>query len=93
MSYILYNLQEQSHKVRKINVISMFNGISYEWNIQLNSEYQYKSNWIELRSLQSYRPLCVLTFRLNYLIHGISPMGYHIVNVVLHVIVCLIYNR
>ncbi|GAV09089.1 hypothetical protein RvY_18686-2 [Ramazzottius varieornatus] len=35
-------------------------------------------------SHKSFRPLCVTTFRLNYLIHGLQPAGYHIVNVILH---------
>ncbi len=42
-------------------------------------------------SHKSYRPLCVATFRLNYLLHGLEPMGYHLVNVVLHGVVCLLY--
>ena len=37
-------------------------------------------------SHKSYRPLTVLTFRLNYWLHGLSPWGYHVINVVLHVI-------
>nr|XP_042902211.1 protein O-mannosyl-transferase Tmtc3 [Parasteatoda tepidariorum] len=44
-------------------------------------------------SHKSYRPLCVLTFRMNYLIHELQPFGYHLVNVILHVIVCLLYHR
>lgn len=32
----------------------------------------------------SYRPLCVLSFRLNYLLGGFQPWGYHFVNVLLH---------
>lgn len=32
----------------------------------------------------SYRPLCVFTFRLNYLFGGLHPWGYHLVNVLLH---------
>ncbi|KAJ8922613.1 hypothetical protein NQ315_007645 [Exocentrus adspersus] len=32
----------------------------------------------------SYRPLCVLTFRLNHLLGGSQPWGYHLVNVLLH---------
>lgn len=42
-------------------------------------------------SHKSYRPLCILTFRLNYMIHGLHPFGYHLVNVVLHLIVSLLY--
>uniref|UniRef100_A0A6P4EDN8 dolichyl-phosphate-mannose--protein mannosyltransferase n=1 Tax=Drosophila rhopaloa TaxID=1041015 RepID=A0A6P4EDN8_DRORH len=32
----------------------------------------------------SWRPLCVLSFRLNFLATGMTPMGYHLVNVLLH---------
>ena len=32
----------------------------------------------------SYRPLCVLTFRLNYLLGGFKAWGYHLVNILLH---------
>ncbi|XP_058789494.1 protein O-mannosyl-transferase Tmtc3-like [Phymastichus coffea] len=45
------------------------------------------------QSHKSYRPLCVLTFRWNYMIHQLDPMGYHLLNVVLHVGVCLLYFR
>ena len=43
------------------------------------------------RSHKSYRPLCVLTFRLNYLISELDPMTYHLVNVILHGIVCILF--
>ena len=42
-------------------------------------------------SHKSYRPLCVASFRLNYMLHGLDPMGYHLVNVVLHAVVCYLY--
>ena len=42
-------------------------------------------------SHKSYRPLCVATFRLNYLLHKLQPMGYHLVNVLLHGAVCYLY--
>ncbi|KAK9870911.1 hypothetical protein WA026_009871 [Henosepilachna vigintioctopunctata] len=32
----------------------------------------------------SYRPLCVLTFRLNHFLGGLQPWGYHLVNILLH---------
>ncbi|XP_052850710.1 protein O-mannosyl-transferase TMTC1 [Drosophila gunungcola] len=32
----------------------------------------------------SWRPLCVLSFRLNFLAGGLTAMGYHLVNVLLH---------
>lgn len=42
-------------------------------------------------SHKSYRPLCVATFRLNYAIDQLNPMGYHLVNVLLHSITSLLY--
>ncbi|RWS17971.1 transmembrane and TPR repeat-containing protein 2-like protein [Dinothrombium tinctorium] len=44
-------------------------------------------------SHKSYRPLCVLSFRLNYLIHGLNPAGYHLVNVLLHTIVSVLFTK
>ena len=43
------------------------------------------------KSHKSYRPLCVATFRLNYMLHELQPMGYHLVNVLLHGVVCYLY--
>ncbi|XP_072033910.1 protein O-mannosyl-transferase TMTC2-like [Amphiura filiformis] len=37
-------------------------------------------------SHKSYRPLCTLSFRLNYLVGELNPFGYHLVNVLLHAI-------
>ena len=44
-------------------------------------------------SHKSYRPLCVLTFRLNYLLHQLRPFGYHLGNVLLHALVTLLYVK
>ncbi|KAM9327318.1 protein O-mannosyl-transferase TMTC2-like [Pholidichthys leucotaenia] len=35
-------------------------------------------------SHKSFRPLCTLSFRLNYTLHGLRPWGYHLLNVLLH---------
>ncbi|CRL02602.1 CLUMA_CG015797, isoform A [Clunio marinus] len=32
----------------------------------------------------SYRPLCVLSYKLNHIIGGFKPFGYHLVNILLH---------
>ncbi|XP_013187086.2 protein O-mannosyl-transferase TMTC2 [Amyelois transitella] len=32
----------------------------------------------------SYRPLCVISYRLNYIFSGFKPYSYHLVNVMLH---------
>lgn len=42
-------------------------------------------------SHKSYRPLCVLTFRINYLLHGLEPWGYHAVNIALHTMSTLVF--
>ena len=42
-------------------------------------------------SHKSYRPLTVATFRLNYMLHELEPLGYHLVNVLLHSAVCYLY--
>ena len=42
-------------------------------------------------SHKSYRPLTVLTFRLNYAVHGLKPLGYHAVNVVMHCLATLLF--
>jgi len=42
-------------------------------------------------SHKSYRPLCVWTFRLNYLLSGLDPFSYHLTNVLLHTAVTAVY--
>ncbi|XP_042895073.1 protein O-mannosyl-transferase Tmtc3 [Parasteatoda tepidariorum] len=45
------------------------------------------------QSHKSYRPLCVLTYRINYYIHKLQPFGYHLTNIALHCLVCLLYMK
>ncbi|XP_065813002.1 protein O-mannosyl-transferase TMTC3 isoform X2 [Labrus bergylta] len=47
----------------------------------------------EERSHKSYRPLTVLTFRLNYLFSELNAASYHLLNVVLHAVVCVLFLR
>ncbi|XP_072164722.1 protein O-mannosyl-transferase TMTC1-like [Diadema setosum] len=42
-------------------------------------------------SHKSYRPLCILTFRLNYLVSGLQPFSYHLVNILLHSSVSVLF--
>lgn len=43
-------------------------------------------------SHKSYRPLAIISFRLNFwLSGGLEPLGFHLVNVCLHVAVSLLY--
>ncbi|XP_066541423.1 protein O-mannosyl-transferase TMTC2 isoform X2 [Hoplias malabaricus] len=43
-------------------------------------------------SHKSYRPLCTLSFRLNYALGGLEPWGYHLVNVGLHCAVTALFS-
>ncbi|XP_037538509.1 protein O-mannosyl-transferase TMTC3 [Nematolebias whitei] len=47
----------------------------------------------EERSHKSYRPLTVLTFRLNYLFSELRAASYHLLNVILHAVVCVLFLR
>lgn len=46
---------------------------------------------IKEQSHKSYRPLTVLSFRLNYLWSELEPLSYHLVNLVLHGSVTILY--
>ena len=69
-----------------------------------NDDVQMKTPWRDLLrndywgtpmnstdSHKSYRPLTVATFRLNYMLHELEPLGYHLVNVLLHSAVVYLY--
>ena len=52
------------------------------WGNKLSSNVSHKS----------YRPLTTLTFRWNYMLAGgLEPFGFHVVNIVLHVIASVLY--
>lgn len=53
------------------------------WGTSMRKEHSHKS----------YRPLTVLTFRWNFLAHGLNPFGYHFVNIVLHLVVCILFRN
>lgn len=42
-------------------------------------------------SHKSYRPITVLTFRWNFLLGSLNPLGYHLVNVFLHGVVSILF--
>ncbi|XP_042869657.1 protein O-mannosyl-transferase TMTC2-like, partial [Penaeus japonicus] len=44
-------------------------------------------------SHKSYRPLTILTFRMNHAMFGLRPLGFHLMNVLLHSSVCLLMTR
>ena len=43
-------------------------------------------------SHKSYRPLTVLTFRMNYVLHKLQPWGYHVINVLLHGLATILFG-
>ena len=44
-------------------------------------------------SHKSYRPVAVLSFRINYYLHQLRPMGYHLANVIIHAITTAVFTR
>jgi hypothetical protein len=56
---------------------------STPWSRLLENDF-WGTSLRERGSHGSYRPLCVATYRLNYLMGGLEPLGYHVVNVALH---------
>lgn len=53
------------------------------WGIPLQSNDSHKS----------YRPITVLTFRWNYLVGGLNPIGYHVINILLHSAVSVLFHH
>ena len=58
----------------------------------LSNDFWGTAMWKE-QSHKSYRPVTVFTFRLNYLVHELAPLGYHLANVGLHATVTLLYHQ
>mmetsp|Transcript_63076 Transcript_63076/g.112100 ORF Transcript_63076/g.112100 Transcript_63076/m.112100 type:complete len:797 (-) Transcript_63076:71-2461(-) len=42
---------------------------------------------------KSFRPLTTLTFRLNYLLHGLNSCGFHVTNILLHCLTSILVGR
>ena len=60
------------------------------WSTLLEDDF-WGASMTDITSHKSYRPLTVATFRLNYMLHELQPLGYHLVNVLLHSAVCYLY--
>ena len=60
--------------VNKFDIRSVFSNDF--WGTPIHSPQSHKS----------YRPLTVLTFKLNHYLHEFSPHGYHILNIIIHFI-------
>ncbi|XP_065178329.1 protein O-mannosyl-transferase TMTC4-like [Sycon ciliatum] len=72
--------------------------------IKENPDVRLRSTWRDIfshdfwgnqlsdpTSHKSYRPLTVLTFRFNYVLHGLQPYGYHLFNIAIHSTVATLY--
>jgi tetratricopeptide (TPR) repeat protein len=62
-------------------------------NLVLRSTEGLRRIWLEPRSLPQYYPLVHTTFWLEYRAWGLQPLGYHVVNVVLHTLAALVLWR
>ncbi|XP_057558288.1 protein O-mannosyl-transferase TMTC1 isoform X5 [Hippopotamus amphibius kiboko] len=62
-------------------------GAPLRWGIFANDFWG--KGMAENTSHKSYRPLCVLTFKLNIFLTGMNPFYFHAVNVILHCLVTL----
>ncbi|KAG8261397.1 Protein O-mannosyl-transferase tmtc3 [Homalodisca vitripennis] len=101
-NYLLHQLEPMGSRATNrigLCVSSRFDGTicstsSSPWGTINIYNYEHL-HWLKFirseQSHKSYRPLCVLTFRWNYLLHQLEPMGYHLVNLILHAVVCLMY--
>ncbi|XP_033077013.1 protein O-mannosyl-transferase TMTC3 isoform X2 [Trachypithecus francoisi] len=65
------------------------------WHMDLHTmaSMATASSWLLERSHKSYRPLTVLTFRLNYLLSELKPMSYHLLNMIFHAVVSVIFLK
>lgn len=63
-------------------------GAPLRWGIFSNDFWG--KGMAENTSHKSYRPLCVLTFKLNIFLTGMNPFYFHAVNVILHCLVTLV---
>lgn len=79
---------------------------NYSRAIIANQDIQWYSPWSNLfvndfwgtsltnsGSHKSYRPICTLSFKLNYYFNQYKPWGYHLVNILLHTIVTLLFTN
>ncbi len=54
-------------------------------NVTLRSLEGLRRIWLEPRSIPQYYPLVHTSFWLEYQLWGLQPMGYHLVNILLHI--------
>jgi len=62
-------------------------------NQDLRSLQGLKNIWVDPNSTPQYYPLVFSTFWLEYTLWGLNPIGYHVVNVLLHALSALLLYR
>jgi Flp pilus assembly protein TadD len=62
-------------------------------NHTLRTAEGLKQIWFEPRSIPQYYPLVHSSFWMEYQLWGLNPTGYHVINIVLHVIAALMLWR
>ena len=82
VSYKMYNngfFMDDAMIARNANVYE-----ELDWNRLFRTDYwgleMFKGTWTH----KSFRPLTVLSFRFNFLMHGFESSGFHITNLLLH---------
>ena len=62
--------------------------VTYNKDVATGPDYLNHDYWGQPMaapdSHKSWRPLATWSFRMNYLVHGYAPLGYHLVNVIIH---------
>jgi tetratricopeptide (TPR) repeat protein len=64
-----------------------------QWGSLWRKDYWHRDAGVEIRRDLLYRPVAILTYRLDHAVHGLRPFGYHLVNLLLHVAVTLLVYR
>ena len=57
---------------------------------QKNIAFLFSNDYFNISQEVSYRPIVTLTYFIDYKLFGINPIPYHIENIVLHSIVCVL---
>eukprot|EP00929_Paragymnodinium_shiwhaense_P015664 TRINITY_DN12375_c0_g2_i3.p1 TRINITY_DN12375_c0_g2~~TRINITY_DN12375_c0_g2_i3.p1 ORF type:complete len:792 (-),score=134.28 TRINITY_DN12375_c0_g2_i3:318-2693(-) len=74
---------------RNPNVVSE----TFSWSMLMSTDFwglpMHGQGWTN----KSFRPLVTLSFRLNYLLHGLYSSGFHITNVLMHCIASITVGR
>lgn len=77
-------LYDDKAAVQRNPVVTGATPLGRVWDLDFWGEHELTS----AESHKSFRPVVTLTYRLNYMLHGHDPWGYHAVNAALHALNC-----